>query len=406
MSAPKSSSVLKGIEFVNAKRFIRALSGAAFIFGLAIYVSAGFADVPAPAVNNSPLDAAGLPKDNKPYEEHIAGTALQFKMLYIPPGEFKMGSPATEKGHKPDEAPQLDVKMDSFYMAEVPVTWDQYNEFLQNYNRLAQGAKTAPRVSKDKYADAVTFPTPIYDMEAGPALQRMGGRNPKYPAVIMSQYAAKQFTKWLSFKTGRFYRLPTEAEWEYACRAGTTTAYSFGNDPKKLGEYAWFVDNSTLADGDTGYHPVATKKPNPWGLYDMHGNVSNWCIDQYDKDWYKKFAGKTVGWHDIINWPTSQTSYPRVYRGGNYDAEAEDCRSASRQHSDRELNKRDPQVPRSPYWETEGFMLGFRVVAPSKVPDDAEKKKFWNSDDPMTTRDSDRDRDLRELIKPAPVPGK
>src|SRR6185437_528457 len=281
MSATKSSSVLKGIEFVNAKRFIRALSGAAFIFGLAIYVSAGFADVPAPAVNNSPLDAAGLPKDNKPYEEHISGTTLQFKMLYIPPGEFKMGSPATEKGHKPDEAPQLDVKMDSFYMAEVPVTWDQYNEFLQNYNRLAQGAKSAPRVSKDKYADAVTFPTPIYDMEAGPALQRMGGRNAKYPAVIMSQYAAKQFTKWLSMKTGRFYRLPTEAEWEYACRAGTKTAYSFGDDPKQLDEYAWYVENS---EGKP--HKVGKKKPNPWGLYDMHGNVCEWCLDQYFPDAY------------------------------------------------------------------------------------------------------------------------
>src|SRR5690348_12815070 len=246
----------------------------------------------------------------------------------------------------------------------------------------------------------------MYDMEAGPALQRMGGKGPKYPAVIMSQFTAKQFTKWLSYKTGRFYRLPTEAEWEYACRAGTTTAYSFGDDPKKLGDYAWYTDNSTLPDGDTGYHPVASKKPNPWGLYDMHGNVSNWCIDEYDKDWYKKFAGKTVGWKDVINWGHGATRYPRVYRGGNYDAEAVDCRSAARQYSTKELNKRDPQLPKSPYWQTEGFTLGFRLVSPIQEPSKEEKLKFWEADDDSTRADSDRDRDVREILPQAPAPDK
>jgi formylglycine-generating enzyme required for sulfatase activity len=358
--------------------------------------AAAAADVPAASGGGG-----AMPGDAKPFVQQIPGTSITFKMVPIPAGEFKMGSPASEKGHKADEAPQIDVKVDALYMGETEVTWDAYNEFLSNYQRLA-GNNKAPKVTRDQYADAVTYPTPMYEMDAGPALQRMG-RGPKFPAVIMSQYAARQFTKWLSYKTGRFYRLPTEAEWEYACRAGTTTAYSFGDDPKKLADYAWFIDNSTLADGDTAYHQVATKKPNPWGLYDMHGNVSNWCLDQYDKDWYKKFAGKTVSWHDIINWPSSATQYPRVYRGGNYDAEAEECRSTARHFSTRELNKRDPQLPKSPYWQTEGFMLGFRLVAPVQEPSQAEKLKYWEADNPVTARDSERDRDIREKMQPAPA---
>lgn len=342
----------------------------------------------------SPTPDAG---EQKPFTQKINGSDVTFDLVAIPAGKFKMGSPASEKGHKSDEAPQVDVQVDAFYMQTTSVTWDEYNLFLSNYDRMAKTGKA--RVPHDKWADAVTYPTPMYELEAGPKLDRMG-RPGRFPAVIMSQFAARQYTKWLSKRTGRFYRLPTEAEWEYACRAGTATAYSFGDsigpDGKTLGQYSWYVDNSNIKDGDPAYRKVGTLKPNAWGLYDMHGNVANWVIDAYDPAWYKKFDGKAVTWHDVINWPSKQ--YPRVFRGGGYDMEAEDCRSAARHHSSKDMNVKDPQLPQSPHWLTEGFSVGFRVVAPIKDPGEAEKLKFWDVDDAYTARILERDREIREVI--------
>jgi formylglycine-generating enzyme required for sulfatase activity len=296
------------------------------------------------------------------------------------------------------------VEVDPFYMGKYEVTWSEYEPFLRNYHRLADlpREKRQP-IPADKMAEAVTYPTPMYELEAGPKLDKMG-RGGKFPAVIMSQLAARQYCKWLSKKTGRFYRLPTEAEWEYACRAGTNTAYSFGNDAKGLEEHAWFFDNSENENGDAAYREVGQKKPNPWGLYDMHGNVAEWTTDAYAEDWYKKFAGKKANWHDLINWPTQQ--YPRVIRGGGYESEAEDLRAAARLPSDRKMNQKDPQFPKSPHWMTEGFWIGFRVVSPVKEPPEDEKVKYWDADDPTTKDILKRDRELREIVEaPKPVAG-
>jgi formylglycine-generating enzyme required for sulfatase activity len=123
------------------------------------------------------------------------------------------------------------------------------------------------------------------------------------------------YCKWLSAKTGRYYRLPTEAEWEYACRAGAKTAYSFGDDPAKLGDYAWFSDNS-----DEKYHKVGLKRPNPWGLYDMHGNVWQWC-----QDWIDAYPRETAV--DPTG-PSSGTE--RGLRGGSWGSDSDVCRAACR----------------------------------------------------------------------------
>ena len=195
-----------------------------------------------------------------PFVQTLDGLNVSFKMVPIPAGKFLMGSPETEKGRDTDEGPQHEVNVDAFFMEEHEVTWGEYNLFLQYYNVLS--ARNSPPVPKDRLADAITFPTPIYDIREEPMLQRMGGRHAKMPAVLMSQFAARQYTKWLSKKTGRFYRLPGEAEWEYAARAGSKTAYFFGDDASKLGDFAWYKANAKQADGAPGYwRPLSNSRP-------------------------------------------------------------------------------------------------------------------------------------------------
>ena len=361
-------------------------------------VAAGVA-LQRPARAESPSAPAGAAAIGtmKPFTDKVAGTGLQFDLVPIPAGTFKFGSPAGEKKRKDDEGPQVEVAVEPFYMGKYEVTWDLFSEYMSTYGTLGKvtGLKVPPI---EKLADAVSYPTPMYDVEAGPKIQRMGGRTGNYPAVIMSHFGAKQFCKWLSAKTGRFYRLPTEAEWEYAARGGATTTYFFGDDAKQLGDYAWFEDNSNLKDGDPGYHEVGQKKPNPFGLYDIYGNVSEIVQDQYDPDHYKaigaKAAGKPVSGADAVLWPDKQ--YPRVVRGGGYESGSEMCRSAARQKITVAYNSEDPQDPKSPYWWTNGFGTGFRVVSPAKEPTEAEKHKYWDVDSEKVKEILGRDREIRQ----------
>jgi formylglycine-generating enzyme required for sulfatase activity len=168
--------------------------------------------------------------------------------------------------------------------------------------------------------------------------------------------------------------LPTEAEWEYACRAGTTTAYSFGDDPAELDDYAWFEENT-----DEGYRKVGKKKPNPWGLHDMHGNVAEWVLDQYTESGY----GDTDAQPIVDPLVVPKTLYPRVVRGGGWDQSADALRSAARQGSDEEWIQQDPQVPVSIWYLTDALHVGFRVVRPFHEPSDAEKETKWEKSEPV-----------------------
>jgi formylglycine-generating enzyme required for sulfatase activity len=279
----------------------------------------------------------------------IPGSTLEYKMVVIPGGSFTMGSPATQKGRKPDEGPSKTISISPFWMGAYEVTHDQFGIFFKD-DGLSQGSKT----------DAVTRPTPQY-IDLSWNMGKEGG----FPVNSMSVDAALMFCRWLYNQTGVFYRLPTEAEWEYACRAGSKSTYFFGDDAAKLSEYAWFKTNA-----NNKYQMVGQKKPNPWGLYDMLGNVSEWVLDQYDEKYFS-----TVDTKDPLIPPSSR--YPRSVRGGSYLSTATELRSAARAHSEPEWNRRDPQIPKSRWWLTDGMFVGFRIVRPVEQPSKEAAEKFY-----------------------------
>ena len=302
----------------------------------------------------------------KPYTEAIPGTEVEFKMVPIPGGTFNMGSPDDEEGRNPDEGPVHKVKIAPFYMATTETTWDMYDIWSFNLDIQRRKILNLTANERDAIADAVTRPTkPYTDMTFG-----MG--HDSFPAISMTQLAAKMYCRWLSEKTGHYYRLPTEAEWEYACRAGSATPFNFGEDASDIEDYAWFEDNS-----DFTYQPVGRKKPNAWGLYDMHGNVAEWVLDSYDPGFYALFGEKTG--ENPLKVPVATEEYNRVVRGGSWDQPAEELRSAARVASTPNWKQQDPQRPQSIWYLTDALHVGFRVVRPLDVPDAAMRKKLlWD----------------------------
>jgi formylglycine-generating enzyme required for sulfatase activity len=275
------------------------------------------------------------------YFETIPGTNIKIEMVLISAGTFVMGSPTYEAGRSEDEGPQIEVRIRAFWMSMTEITWDQYDVFAFSLDLKKDRPQTPAQV------DAVTRPTPPYADES------FGYGKGDQPAISMTHHAAMEFCHWLSVATGKTYRLPTEAEWEYACRAGTKSAYSFGDDAKNLSEYGWHLANS-----NEGPHPVAKKKPNAWGLYDMHGNVAEWCLDHYDKNFYAQFKPSALS---PVLLP-SEKRYPHVARGGSWDDEAVKLRCAARRASNPAWSRRDPQSPQSIWWHTDATHTGFRIV--------------------------------------------
>lgn len=280
------------------------------------------------------------------YVQRVQDSNFPFTMVAVKGGEFLMGAAANDKSASPDEKPATKVTVSSFWMSEHEVTYDEYDVFFRDAN-----------FSTNQPSDAVTRPSPPYiDLTLG--MGKEGG----FPANSMSQYGAIMYCKWLYKKTGEFYRLPTEAEWEYACRAGSPEPTG-----AELDKFAWYEANS-----GNKYHKVGEKSPNAWGLYDMHGNVAEWTLDQYDEKYFSTIANHPK---DPLIKPTSR--HPRTLKGGNFQDDASLVRSSARLKSNLDWNRRDPQIPRSRWWNADAPFIGFRVVRPEKKPSEAEIEKFY-----------------------------
>lgn len=294
-------------------------------------------------------------QEKQSYMQELPSSQLKINMVAIPSGSFNMGSQDSEEGRDEDEGPQRKMDIEGFWMSSYEITWELYNLFLQRELDNVVFAEKGKEV--EKKVDAVAGATiPYVDMSLG-----MGtGKN--LPIGNVTQLGASKFCEWLSAITGVFYRLPTEAEWEYAARAGTAGAYSFDDDDS-LEEYAWFSDNS----GAT-YHEIGKKKPNPWGLYDMYGNVAEWTLDQYDTNAYKESTGPYI---------RVKKEYPAVIRGGSYKDSPEMMRSASRAFSKPVWKQRDPQFPKSKWWHTDAPFVGFRIIRPYMTPNQKEQNSYW-----------------------------
>ncbi len=303
--------------------------------------------------------------DFKAYTQEIPTSDASFDLLPIKGGTFTMGSPKDDPNRGKEEQLAHKVKVNDFWMAKYELTWDEYELWMLNLDKDNRKYKKLDPTFADGLSDGVTKPTaPYTDMTFG-----MGKNG--YPAICMTQLAAKMYSMWLSARTGRFYRLPTEAEWEYACKAGTETAYSFGNDKGELSKHSWHLGNSRFK-----YQKVGQKPANPWGLHDMHGNVWEWVLDQYAPPAESVFKGLTE--NPLV---APNTLYPRVVKGGSWDDGSTKHRSAARMGSNEAWKQQDPQIPKSVWYHTDAIFVGFRLVRPREIPTISDIEKFWPSEE-------------------------
>ncbi|MDD4755478.1 MAG: SUMF1/EgtB/PvdO family nonheme iron enzyme [Prolixibacteraceae bacterium] len=298
----------------------------------------------------------------KDFNEQIPGTSVSFKMIAVEGGTFKMGSPVDEPYRKVDEGPVREVEVKNFWMSEVEITWNEYFAFFNATG--SQGRKEADSGSIDEETDGITGATPPWgapDQGWG-----MGTR----PAITMTHHAAQTYCRWLSSVTGKEYRLPTEAEWEYAARGGTSGPYFFEGSPRDYEEDRFwnkiFGADTTIINSYVIYQgnspnrtqPPVVVKPNPFGLKNMLGNVAEFCLDYYDPQVYSKYP------QGVVKNPRGpREGLEHVVRGGSFKNSAKDLRVAKRDFTmTRDWLVTDPQIPKSIWWYSDCNHVGFRVV--------------------------------------------
>lgn len=315
--------------------------------------------------------------DPVPFEEFsqtIQGSDISLEMVPVPGGQFTMGSDNYGGRHE--------VVVDSFWISKFEITWDLYNQFVnaspEDLRRevfislydvdIDADAISSPTMTEellevlreaDIPADVISTPSPSW----GDLTRGMGTDG--YPAVNVTHFSAYMFTKWLTVKTGNFYRLPTEAEWELACRGGIEGEGHSGD----IDQYAWHVENSGRK-----YHQPGSKEPNLLGIYDMLGNVAEWTFDQYHENYFQLLGDKPAE----NPWFRPDELYPRAVRGGSWMDSPEQASCFQRRGSDPNWKRDDPQLPKSLWWHTNAFNIGIRVVMPNNQPETPEEmEKYW-----------------------------
>ena len=296
-------------EQIGRRPAIRLEPPSAMFVALLVWLLWSLANAAAASPGLSPVSFTN-------YTQSIAGSSVSFPMIAIPGGTITVGSPDNQTGRDTNDQSPVPTTVKAFWMGAREVSWEEFVLFVFS---------SREDVEKDRL-DGITHPTKPY----GSVYRERGEKG--YPAIGMSQRAATEYCKWLSKKTGAPYRLPTEAEWEYACRAGASSAYFWGDDPAQAKDYAWYKDNSKQTT-----QPLGQLKPNKFGLYDVVGNVAEWCAK-------------------------TDPNNAAVVRGGAFSEPVTRLRCAARMIETPQWNELDPQSPPSTWWLSAADFVGLRVV--------------------------------------------
>lgn len=334
--------------------------------------------------------AGAADKPLEPYTETLPGTDITFEMVPVPAGVVDVSVAAAD-----GEPAYAAVKLPAFWVGKCEVTWAEYRQYMaldKAYAELQQlttmreqtqaaatlrampqlaGAIGADRTTDAAHieVDAVTAPTPLYD----PSTTYESGEGPALPAVTMTPFAARQYTKWLSALTGRHYRLPSEAEWVHAALGGDELDYAAPIDD--LDARAWHTDNS-----DYTAQPVGQKAANGYGLHDTLGNAAEWVLDSHRTGGRPELAGKVVDWNRGVAWP--RDSDAPFAKGGWYDGEQEEANLRSRMvAAEEDWKSSDPNLPMSPWWYADypATGVGFRVVRTAEPIPAGRQRLVWDT---------------------------
>ncbi|MDA7859357.1 formylglycine-generating enzyme family protein [bacterium] len=305
-----------------------------------------------------------------PYSFLIPGTKTSIEMVPVPAGKFNLSLQTQTGEHK-----SVEVNVAPFWIAKTETTWKQYGPFLDLGSVFRQFEKLKIRqIDPDNKIDGVTAPSLIYDEDYR---RHHYGGTPNHPVGTVSQFGAKAYTKFLTKLTSTPYRLPSLVEWQYAANANRRTT---SPPAEAINKIAWTRKNTRTRK------EVATKPPNPWGIYDMQGNVSEWVLDGQKCLSSTLINRGSIDSLSSVAWPTEHRK--RLALGGSFLDLPKNCQVHSQKSSSARLYEDEPMLPHSPHWTTStaGQGIGFRIVRPvdRNVPLELANR-YWEPDHPKIT---------------------